>query len=231
MQQAAHSAVDDVAIEGSSPGGQRVLRVACRRRPTIGTSQESTVKLVADFLEALSKDPNSFTSGQARLGLAISAPFGPALQLAALTEIARRQPDWASFVATVNAQGAHSSPVRRRLQNVLDLVKAAEVYRRKSGVSRDRIQELTWLLLQALFVIELQLESDVAPGRTNLVAQLTALTGEASRAEDLRLRLVSIAGGSAIRAGKYTRSMLRRDLQSFGLLREAPDFIHARPQM
>jgi hypothetical protein len=60
---------------------------------------------------------------------------------------------------------------------------------------------------------------------------LTALTGDASRAEDLRLRLVSIADGSEIRAGAYTRTMLRRDLRSFGLLGEAPDFIHVRPQI
>lgn len=231
VQQGAHSTVDDVAIEGISPGGRRTLRVACRRRPTIGRSEESTVKLFADFLEALANDPVSHISGRARLGLAISAPFGPASELAVLTEIARRQPDWASFVAAVNAQGAHSSQVRGRLQNILDLVEAAEVYRGNLTASGDRIEELTWQLLQALFVIGLQLEGGVAPARTDLVARLTAITGDASRAEDLRLRLVSIAGGSAIRAGAITRPMLRRDLRSFGLLGEAPDFIHARPQM
>ncbi len=208
-----------------------MLRVACRRRPTIGKSEESTVKLFADFLEVLASDPTSLTSGRSRLGLAISAPFGPASEVSALTEIARRQPDWASFVAAVNAEGAHSSQMRGRLQNVLDLVETAEVYRGNSAASGDRIEELTWQLLQALFVIGLQLEGDVAPARTNLVARLTALTGDASRAEDLRLRLVSIAGGSAIRAGAFTRPMLRRDLRSFGLLGEAPDLIHARPQM
>jgi hypothetical protein len=231
VQQGAHSAVDDVAIEGLSPGGRRLLRVACRRRPTIGKSEESTVKLFADFLDALAADPISHTSGRARLGLAISAPFGPASELATLTEIARRQSDYARFVTAVNARGAHSSQVRGRLQNVLDLVEAAETYRGNPASSEERIAQLTWQLLQALFVIELQLEGDVAPGRTTLVARLTVLTGDASRAEELRLQLVSIAGGSVIRAGAYTRPMLRRDLRSFGLLGEAPDFIRARPQM
>jgi len=230
LQQGAHSDVDDVAIEGLSPGGRRVLRVACRRRPTIGKSEESTVKLFADFLSALTSDPISYTSGQARLGLAISAPFGPASELATLTEMARRQPDHTSFVTAVSIQGAHSSQVRGRLQNVFDLVGAAEACRANPSLG-DGIPHLTWQLLQALFVIELQLEGDVAPGRTNLVARLTALTGDASRAEDLRLRLVSIAGASEIRAGAYTRAMLRRDLRSFGLLAEAPDFVRARPQL
>lgn len=231
VQQGAHSAVDDVAIEGISPGGRRTLRVACRRRPTIGRSEESTVKLFADFLDALASDPISHTSGRARLGLAISAPFGPASELATLTEIARRQPDHPSFVTAVNAQGAYSSQVRVRLQNVFDLIEAAETHRGNPSSGEDHIRQLTWQLLQALFVIDLLLEGDVAPGRTNVVARLTALTGDASRAEDLRLRLVNIAGASEIRAGAYTRPMLRRDLRSFGLLAEAPDFIRARPQV
>ena len=205
--------------------------VACRRRPTIGRSEESTVKLFADFLDALASDPIPHTSDRARLGLAVSAPFGPASELATLTEIARRQPDHASFVTAVNTHGAHSSQVRVRLQNVFDLIEAAEIHRGNLSSGEDHVRHLTWQLLQALFVIELQLEGDVAPGRTNVVARLTALTGDTSRAEDLRLRLVSIAGASEIRAGAYTRPMLRRDLRSFGLLAEAPDFIRARPQL
>ena len=145
------------------------------------------MRLFADFLEAVASDPISLSSGRARLGLAISSPFGPASELATLTEIARRQPDYASFITAVNAQGAHSSQVRGRLQNVLGLVEAAEAYRGKAPTDDD-IARLAWQLLQALFVIELQLEGDVAPGRTNLVARLTALTGDASRAEDLRLQ-------------------------------------------
>ncbi len=231
VQQGAHSAVDDIAIEGISPGGRRTLRVACRRRPTIGKSEESTVKLFVDLLDAVATDPSSHTSGRARLGLAISAPFGPASELAILTEIARRQPDHASFVMAVKTPGAQSSQVRVRLQHVFDVVEAAEAHRGNSSLDEDRIAHVTWHLLQALFVIELRLEGDVAPGRTNLVARLTALTGDVSRAEDLRLRLVRIAGAAEVRAGAYTRPMLRRDLRSFGLLGEAPDFVRARPQL
>src|SRR5206468_4220050 len=53
VQQGAYSAVDDVAIRGVSPGGTRTLRVACRRHPTVGKSDDSTVKLFADFLDAV----------------------------------------------------------------------------------------------------------------------------------------------------------------------------------
>ena len=49
MQQGAWSPVDDVIVQGIAPGGDRMLRVASRRHPTIGKSDSSTVKLFADF--------------------------------------------------------------------------------------------------------------------------------------------------------------------------------------
>ena len=43
LQQGVHSAVDDVAIQGTASGGERTLRVACRRHPVIGRSDPSTI--------------------------------------------------------------------------------------------------------------------------------------------------------------------------------------------
>src|SRR5689334_20557958 len=78
MQQHAWSPVDDVIIQGTAPGGERTLRVACRRRPQIGKSDASTVALFANFLRVVLQHPERLEEGRLRLGLAVSAPFGPA---------------------------------------------------------------------------------------------------------------------------------------------------------
>src|SRR5690349_16145656 len=57
MQQAASGPVDDVVIDGTAPGGHRTIRVACRRHPTIGRSEPSTVRLFADFLRVVRTEP------------------------------------------------------------------------------------------------------------------------------------------------------------------------------
>ncbi len=231
MQQEAHSQRDDVIIHGISPGAERMLRVACRRRPTIGKSKDSTVRLFADFLQFVVQEGEAIAAGQMRLGLAVARASGATSELAALTDVARRQPSRASFQAAINAAGAHSSKVRSRLKNVDEIVEAALGHQGLENEPRQSATELSWQLLRGLFVIDLQLEGDVAPGRTNVVARLRALTGDVSRAEDLRLRLVEIASQAAIRAGGLTRAMVRRELRSFGLLDASPDFVSARPQI
>jgi hypothetical protein len=215
MQQGAWSPVDDVIVQGTAPGGDRMLRVASRRHPTIGKSDSSTVKLFADLLQVVLRSPESLATGRTRLGLAFSAPFGPASELSVLTDVARRQPDRQSFEQAINAERAYTADVRARLKNVADLVEAALA--NSSEQNGGRVPDLTWQLLKGLFVIPLQFEGDVAPGRTSLVARLQTVTGSAASAEDLRLRLVEIASQGAIRAGVITRAMLRAELRPFGL--------------
>lgn len=113
LQQEAFAPVDDVVIRGISPGGDRTLLVACRRRPTLGRSSEATVALFADFLHVVIDKPAALASGELRLGLAVSGLFRPATELADLTEIARRQPDSTAFHAAVTTPGACSANVRR----------------------------------------------------------------------------------------------------------------------
>ena len=185
LQQEALAAVDDVLIRGRSPGGDRTLLVACRRRPMLAASSRATVLLFADFLHVVLDKPESLASGELRLGLAVSAPFGPASELAVLTEIARRQPDGATFHQAVAAPGAVSAAVRRRLAHVLELVKAAlQEVAPEAGAAQD-LKELCWVLLRSLFVILAQLEGDVAPGRTQLVTRLQTVTGDVAWAEQL----------------------------------------------
>jgi hypothetical protein len=164
MQQAAYSPVDDVLVHGASPGGERTLLIACRRRPTLGKSDESTVKLFADYVKVVLDKRTAIDSGEIRLGLAVAGPYGPAAELAVLTDAARPQPDRASFEGAVAAPGAYSAAVRARLTNVDGLVaEALSSVLRPAGAAPDP-KELSWVLLRALFVLQTQLEGDAAPG-------------------------------------------------------------------
>jgi len=231
MQQEVQSPVDDVIIHGVSPCAERTLRVACRRRPKLGKSEDSTIKLFADFIQVVLREEEAIAAGRLRLGLAVARASGATDEIAALTEVARRQPTRASFQAAINATRAYSSKVRSRLRNVDEIVEATLDHLGLENEKRQDGKILSWQLLRGLFVIDLQLEGDVAPGRTKVVARLQTLTGNVSRAEDLRLRLVEIASQAAIRAGAITRAMVRRELRSFGLLGASPDFGCAQPQI
>jgi hypothetical protein len=118
--------------------------------------------------------------------------------------------------------------VRKRLKNIEELV--AEALKRLSG-SDVEPKEVSWVLLRSLYVVQTQFEGDSAPGRTNLVSRLQVLTGASDRAEELRLRLVYIASQAAIRAGLFTRAMLRAELRPFGPLGASPDFAIAQGQV
>jgi hypothetical protein len=231
LQQERHAPVDDVVVHGRAPGGERAIRVACRSRPTIGPSSPSTVKMFADYVAMVLENGVELDAGTLRLGLAVAGPYGPAEEVADLTEVARRQDGRVAFDAAVAAPGAYSADVRRRLRNVDELVEAALAYLDTPGSRAADAKDVAWHLLRSLFVLQTQLEGDAAPGRTNLVGRLQTLAGEAARAEALRLRLVEIASHGAIRAGAFTRAMLRRELRPFGLLAASPDFVLARPQV
>jgi hypothetical protein len=106
MQQSALTAVDDVVIRGRSPGGERSLQVACRRSPTIGKSDKSTVKLFADYLQVILVEKEALAGDRLRLGLAVSGPHTPSRELAILTDVARVQPSRPAFKAAIDAEGA-----------------------------------------------------------------------------------------------------------------------------
>jgi energy-coupling factor transporter ATP-binding protein EcfA2 len=229
LQQERYSPVDDVLVEGECNGRVRRLRVACRRRPTIGRSDESTVKLFADYVATLLATRADLERGSLRLGLAVAGPFGPASDLETLADVARRQPDRVTFAEAIRAPDAYSEKVRRRLEHVDGLV--TEALAIVDGGADEDPEIVTWELLRSLYVIQIQLEGDAAPGRTDLVARLQTLTGTPDAADKLRRRLVEIASQGAIRAGLLDRAMLRRELVGFGHLGASQDFVAARKQV
>jgi hypothetical protein len=227
MQQSALTAVDDVVIRGRSPNDERSLQVACRRSPTIGKSEKSTVKLFADYLQVVLADKEALAADRLRLGLAVSGPHTPSRELAILTDVARVQPSCLAFKAAIDAEGAYTAKIRERLGHVDGIVAEALTLLGRSGDA----DELSWELLRSLFVIDLRLEGDVAPGRTDLVARLQSLTGSPAAADLLRLQLVELASKGAIRAGAFTRGMVRDAVRTIGVLEGSPGFAVARPQL
>jgi hypothetical protein len=231
LQQERNAPVDDVVVHGRAPGGERTLRIACRHKPTIGKSDDSTVKLFADFVQMVLENAAELDSGTLRLGLAVEGPYGPAAELGTLTEIARWQNGRAAFEAAVAAPGAYSTNARKRLTLIDELVEAALTYLDSVESKAADPKEIAWRLLRSLIVLQTQLEGNAAPGRTQVVARLQAVAGDAARAEALRLQLVEIASDAAIRAGAITRAMLRRELRPFGALGASSDFMIARTQV
>jgi hypothetical protein len=229
LQQERYSPVDDVHVDGLGPGGERTLRVACRRHPTLAKSEESTVKMFADFVAVVLDEAPLLDADRVRFGLAVAAPFTPAAELATLTEVARRQTTRAAYADAINARGAYTAAVRARLTYVDQLVEAALGHLKRTAEIAP--EECAWRLLRSLYVLELQLEGDAAPARTDVVARLTRLTGDAARANDLRLRLNDIGAALGTRAGGQTRASLRRDLRGFGPLGPSEDFSRAATQL
>lgn len=230
MQQESRSSVDDLLVTGSTDDHTRTIRIACRRRPTIGSSSDDTVSLVTDYLDVLFSEPDAVETGEVRLGLAVSGRFGPAAQLAELTEVARRQQSAADFEVAVNAPQAHTRAVRDRLTNTKDVVKVALEASSRNADSQT-VVETTWSMLKALYVLREELEGDAASGVTAIVSRLQSLASSPSRASELHRRLVGVAGQGGIRAAAIDRAMLRRELRSFGQLGASRDFAAYRSRI
>lgn len=178
----------------------------------------------------LFSEPDAVETGEVRLGLAVSGRFGPAAQLAELTEVARRQQSAADFEVAVNAPQAHTRVVRDRLTNTKDVVKAALEASSRNADSQT-VVETTWSMLKALYVLQEELEGDTASGVTAIVSRLQSLASSPSRASELHRRLVEVAGQGGIRAAAIDRAMLRRELRSFGQLGASRDFAAYRSRI
>jgi hypothetical protein len=170
-------------------------------------------------------------SGDLRLALAVSGQYGPAAEVADLAAVARYQPSQPDFEAAVLAPGAYSDDVRRRLTSVEELVKEALDLLGDEIAGGHDVKELSWQLLRGLYVLQLQMEGDVAPGRTQVITRLQSIAGGIGPAVDLFRRLVEITGQAEIRAGGLTQAVLRRELHGFGPLSASSDYVLARPQV
>ena len=128
FQAGAWSPVDDVMVEGESRGsasGGRRLSVGVRRDPTIASSDEKFVKLLADCLRVVVEHPGEVASDAWRLALAVAAPHTGAAETAVLADLARHRTSGSLFRQAVAAPRATTNKVRRRLKLLDEAVAAA----------------------------------------------------------------------------------------------------------
>ena len=94
FQRAPVHSVDDLVVSAARPDELHpslVLALGVRRSPNLVQSDESTRKLIRQFVRALIDEPSDGPEHQ--LGLVVSGPQEPAKQLAHLAYLATRQMD------------------------------------------------------------------------------------------------------------------------------------------
>lgn len=230
MQQIGTSSVDDLVVIGEGVGLKRTIWIACRRRPTIGKSSQPTVDLFSKYITAIDSNRAAYDSGEARLGLAVAGPQGPVALVAQLADVARMQPGPDEFFQAVNAPRAYDNAVRSRLVNVTEIVEVA-LSDLKKPTDAQTVRDTAWRVLKSLYVLQEDLEGDVAAGVTAVVSSLQEVVDTADRAESLRQRLMHIAAQSDVRAGHFTRAMLRATLRPFGPIGSSADFRRVSAQL
>jgi hypothetical protein len=219
------SPVDDLVVigEAQGSGGQtwRQLSIGVRRRPRIARSDTSFVELLRTYIVMVENDWDRIIDGRLRLGLAVSGPHTSAQELAALSTIARTKPDDQQFRAAVSTAGATTARIRSRLE-LLDQAVSAASNTEDSQISREEHPLATWKLLTSLFIIEMRLEGDIQPDRTQSVTRLRPLCQDPSIASGLFDTLCALAGGYASAGATVTEAMLRRDLSGVVNLSQGP---------
>lgn len=205
--QARHtSEIDDLVIMGSSADGvEQQLGVGVRRNPTIGASDTDFVALVANMLRLLTHRAAEVENGAWRIGLAVAGPHSGAALLAELTDHARRQHSAEEFRRAV---GQTRRQLRNQLERFDQVVEAAW----REVADAPGAEDLTWRLLNGLFVIETRLEGDLAADHAALIARLGALCDGSTTPSNLWAELYRLASVYVPAGATVDEALLRRDL-------------------
>lgn len=178
------------------------------------------VKLLQSFVREIASNTAAIDSGDLRLGLAVSAPHGPASEVARLSDIARSH-TWLTFWGEVDHHLLDSGD-QDRLTHIATALGRAQA--RESGderrlnqiavdMSSTDVRELTWRFLFALRVMQVRLEGDHPEDRTQMIGHLSRVTASADFADKVYSHLELEAGRYAISRGVVTEQILRRDLR------------------
>jgi len=202
------SQLDDLVIHGVSDDGvARHVAVAVRRDPTIAAGDAKFVAIVKKCLKTIATSWPDIWSGTLRLGLVVAAPHGPADTTQELSGIARAIPDPAAFRQDVMTPGRHNSNVRQRLTHLEGAVAKA------SGSDDEGTNQLlTWKLLFGLWVQSVQLQGEIAPGRTACIGELQHIVDSPSEAVSLFGVLCDLAGDYGPAGARVDVAKLGRDL-------------------
>ena len=214
FQQAPNHPVDDLVVSAARPDEAEpslVLSLGVRRSPSLVGSDASTCKLIRQFLGALLNAPTD--EREHRLGLVVAGPQPHAEQIAKLADLAASQMDASGFFDLVHTPGKFDDALRRRLDQLVELVKNALADLDVAHTDEALVQQRTWELLTRLTVSMPRLES---PDETDWSAVVNSLIPVA-RGTDLlaalrlRDRLVALASEYPPKGARVDLTLLRRD--------------------
>ncbi len=214
FQQAPEHPVDDLVVHAGRPDDllpPLVLALGIRRAPKIVQSDESSQKLILQFVRATVSEPSDDT--EHRFGLVVSGPLAHAKQLARLADLAAGQMDAPGLFILVNTPGKFTSGLRRRLKHLAKLVDRSLRHLGTPAPDRRIVEERTWQLLSRLEVLMPRLET---PDETDWAAVATNLSGVARDPDvdgtaSLRDRLLALAADYASTAARVDLTIIRRD--------------------
>ena len=214
FQQAPDHPVDDLVVcaarpEESAPSWEIALGI--RRSPKLVFSNESTRKLIRQFVQAVIGAPADDI--ERRLGLVVAGPQTHAQQLGILADHAAKQMDAPGFFRLMDAPKKFDVGVRDRLGHIKRLV---ELALKDLGVAEPDpalVHKRTWQLLSRLVVLMPRFES---PDETDWVAIKNSLvslsrTGDLVGAAQLCDRLVALASEYSPKAARVDLTLLKRD--------------------
>ncbi len=214
FQQAPDYPVDDLVVAAGRPEERDpslLLALGVRRKPNLVLSDESTQKLIRDFVHAVINAPAG--GPEHRLGLVVAGPQQHAEHLSELASIAADQMDAPGFFALVGTPNKFSAGLRRRLDHLEKLVARALQDLGMAEPGTVLVRQHTWQLLSRLTVLMPRLES---PDETDWSAVENSLipvarTSDLAGASRLRDRLVALASEYSPKSARVDLTMLRRD--------------------
>ena len=214
FQQAPEYPVDDLVIYAARPEENEPsleLALGVRRSPNLVLSDDSTRKLIREFVRAVLRMPED--GPESHLGLVVAGPQEHAKQLGELAGLARVQVEATGFFDLVGAPNKFNAGVRNRLDQLQKLVGRALQDLGVSEADTALVRQTTWQLLSKLSVLMPRLES---PDETDWSAIENSLIPVArgrglSGASQLRDRLLTLAGEYSPSAARVDLTLLRRD--------------------
>ena len=187
-----------------------VLALAVRRSPKLVLSDESTRKLIRQFVRAVIDAP--MEEPQYRFGLIVAGPQLHAQQLAKLADMASVQMDASGFSNLLRTSGKFDAKIRGRLDQLEKLVERALQDLGVAAADPTLVQQRTWELLARLTVSMPRLES---PDETDWAAVANSLISVARdsdpMAAGLRDRLVTLVSEYSPKSARVDLKLLRRD--------------------
>ena len=214
FQQAPDHPVDDLVVAAGRSDEtvpSLVLAIGVRRAPDLVKSDESTQKLISDFVRAVVAMPS--TGHEHRFALVVAGPQPQAEQLAQLADLAAAQVGAPELFRLVTTPKKFSAAVRERLVQLEGLVRLALTSDETTDPGTDVVQRRTWQLLSRLTVLMPRLET---PDQTDWFALTNALIpvgreGDLEGASRLQDRLVALAAEYPAKGATVDITILRRD--------------------